>query len=290
MKQVVARVNGMEISREAFDDAVARYIVQLEEDSTCDFEPTEDNLKFIKTEVLNQVIDRTLLLQAAENEKTDVSKESILENLKSMRENFEDEEEWKKNLVALHIKEENLYDNIRQDMIIDRYLNDNFNGNLNITNAELKDYYDRNEKFMKEPDLFSFLEIYSENAGEVKLTYKIIEKENSIDLIQKELKSEGLSPHYHSEIPSYNLPAEVFSVLSDLEVGKIGTMPGPDDGIIVYKLTGKVPGQKLIFEDIKEKLAEYLVQASKNESIDKLINAQRDKAVIEYVDADYLKH
>ncbi|MGA2142500.1 MAG: SurA N-terminal domain-containing protein, partial [Brevinematales bacterium] len=65
---VIAEINGEQITMEMLDSAVGRYIVQLEEDEEADFKPTKENMKFIKTEVLNFLMERKLLLKRAMEE------------------------------------------------------------------------------------------------------------------------------------------------------------------------------------------------------------------------------
>ncbi len=72
MNSTIVRINGEDITEILLESAVSRYIIQMEEDEDSDFEPTKDNMKFIKTEVLNRLIERTLLLQKAAVEKIEV--------------------------------------------------------------------------------------------------------------------------------------------------------------------------------------------------------------------------
>ncbi len=205
-----------------------------------------------------------------------------------MRSNFTTEEEWKENLISLHIQEENLFDELKKDMTIEKFLNEHYISDTNFSEKELQEYYNNNEKLMKEPDLFSFYEIYCDNADIVKSVYNILQ-EKDIYQITEALEKAGLEFHNHTDIPAYQLPEEVYNVMSDLEIGKVATMQAPECGMLVYKLNGKIIGKKLIYDEIKEKLAQYLVQSARAEETDKIIKEEMDKAVIKYVDSSYLE-
>lgn len=288
MNSTIVRINGEDITEILLESAVSRYIIQMEEDEDSDFEPTKDNMKFIKTEVLNRLIERTLLLQKAAVEKIEVKHETVHQNIDRMRSNFTTEEEWKENLISLHIQEENLFDELKKDMTIEKFLNEHYISDTNFSEKELQEYYNNNEKLMKEPDLFSFYEIYCDNADIVKSVYNILQ-EKDIYQITEALEKAGLEFHNHTDIPAYQLPEEVYNVMSDLEIGKVATMQAPECGMLVYKLNGKIIGKKLIYDEIKEKLAQYLVQSARAEETDKIIKEEMDKAVIKYVDSSYLE-
>ena len=289
VNSIIAKVNGEEIHESDLDGAVARYIVQLEEEDESNFEPNPDNLKYLKTEALNHLIDRTILYQSAVKEGVEVTHEAVRENLDSMRANFETTEEWKNNLLALHIQEENLFDALKKDMIIEKYLGNHYVQKVEFTQEDLKKYYQENERMMKEPDLFSFYEIYANNAAQVKVIYEMLQTSIDFDVLESDLEKLKIDIQNHSDIPGFNIPEQVFTVLDDLEIGKIGTMPAPDGGMLVYKLLRKSIGKPLQFEQIKEKLAEYLIAAAKNDVTDQLVESARSSADIEFVDTSYIK-
>ena len=289
MDQVIVSINGEGITEKMLEASMARYLIQLEEDEDSDFEPTKDNLKFIKTEVLNYLIERLLLLQRALKNGIAVQNDEVARNIEKMKANFSTAEEWRNNLVSLHVAEENLFNEVKKDMIIEKFLDENYLKVIQFTESELIEYYHKNEKLMKEPDLFSFYEAYTGNIDMVKQACLVIQSNKDISVISKELEEIGVDFHNHSEVPSYNLPEEVYNVLSDVGIGNIATMPAPDNGILIYKLNNKIVGRKFIYEHIKEKLAEYLIKSAKKEITDNLIKEEMDKADIKYENTDCLE-
>ncbi len=286
---IIATINGEDITAEMLDNAVGRYIVQLEEDEEAEFKPTKENLKYIKTEVLNFLIERILLLKRVEIEGIDVSRDAILQNIQIIRKNFASAEEWNNNLLALKISEDNLFNEIKKDMMIEKFLDNNLVNKVQFGEKELLDYYQENETTMKEPDLFTFYEVYANNAGEVKNVYTLLQNNTDVSAMKDGIKSIGLELHNHTDIPSYQLPEEVYNVLADLEPGKIASMQASDAGMLVYKMINKTPGKKLVFDEIKEKLADYLIKASKQELMEHFVSEEMEKAKIEYKNMSYLE-
>lgn len=287
--ETIAVVNGEPITLQMLDTAVTRYIIQLEEDEDIDFEPTKENLKYIKTEVLNFLIERILLLKRAISEGTEISNEEVLSNIQSIKSSFGSPEEWQNNLAALRIKEEDLFEEIRNDMIIERFTDNIFHRSIKFGEEELKAYYDENESKMREPDLFTFYETYAGNASEVKAAYNILQKDSSDSNLSKDFKDTGMKLQKHTDIPSYQLSEELYKVFSDTEPGKVASKETEGNGMLIYKLIKKDIGKKLPFDQIKEKLSEFLIKSARQEILSNIIEEEMERAEIEYKDTSYLE-
>lgn len=74
----VISVNGRVITDKDIDRAMVRYIVQLEEDER-PYEPTPENLKFLRVEASNALVSRSLLLERAKQRGCEVSEDEIWE-------------------------------------------------------------------------------------------------------------------------------------------------------------------------------------------------------------------
>jgi hypothetical protein len=289
MDHVIVVVNGEEISERELDSSVSRYIVQLEEDEEAKFEPNETNLKYIKAEVLNHLVEKHLLLQKAKSDGVEIPHEAVARNIEMMRSNFQTDEEWKDNMTALRIPEEDFFDEIQKDMMLEKFLNQHYQKNIQFSEQQLKDYYRDNERFMKEPDLFSFFEGYAVNAEKVKFIYEELKQHDDAEEIEKQLKHLGIDFHSHVDIPAYQLPEPVVNVLSELQPLEVASMQADGGGMLVYKLIRRAVGNKLDYEQIKEKLSEYLISSAKSEVADTLIREEMEKAKIEYKDVTYLE-
>jgi hypothetical protein len=289
MNQVVVVVNGEEITEQELDSSVGRYIVQLEEDEEAKFEPTETNLKYIKTEVLNHLVEKHLLLQKAKTDGVEVPHEAVARNIEMMRSNFQSDEEWKDNMKALRIPEERFFEEIKKDMLLEKFLNQHYQKNIQFSEEQLREYYKENERFMKEPDLFSFYEGYAVNAEKVKFIYEEMKQHEDPSSIEKQLQHMGIDFHSHVDIPAYQLPDPVVNVLAELQPQEVASMQADGGGMLVYKLIRRAVGVKLDYEQIKDKLSEYLISSAKSEVADTLIRGEMEKAKIEYKDVTYLK-
>jgi hypothetical protein len=286
---VIATINGEQITVEMLDKAVGRYIVQLEEDEEIDFKPTHENLKFIKTEVLNFLMERKLLLKRAEAEGVSVTEEAVNKRINDLRNNYSSVREWEDNLTALKTDEPGLFSEVKNDLIIENFLDKRLGETMRFGEKELRKYYMENEDYMKEPDLFTFYDVHVDTANEVKAVYTLMQKFTDIDLLNSELEKIGLKSNYHRDVPGHQISEETMTMLNDLEPGKIATVEAAEGGMTIFKLIRKIRGERLEFDDIKEKLAEYLMHKARKENIDCVITEEMEKANIDYVDITYLE-
>ena len=94
---------------------------------------------------------------------------------------------------------------------------------------------------------------------------------------------------HEADFPAYQLPEEVYNVLSDLGEDKIGTMVIDDNTIMVYKLLRRLNGKTLVFKEIKESLRNYMGEKGRKEVYSDLVNKLMETAKIEYINTEYLE-
>ena len=141
LPDVLARVNGQEVKKSDFDLLVRN--IELSRGPI----PTERRDEVLRA-ALNQLVEYTLLQQEAKNRKVTVSDAEVNERIKQMQGQFPTEEAFKKALSARDMSIDRLRDDARVDMVITRMVEDEVATAQPPTDAECKDYYDKNpDKF-----------------------------------------------------------------------------------------------------------------------------------------------
>ena len=141
LPDVLARVNGQEVKRSDFDLLVRN--IELSRGPI----PTERRDEVLRA-ALNQLVEYTLLQQEAKTRKVTVSDAEVNERIKQMQGQFPTEEAFKKALSARDMSIDRLRDDARVDMVITRMVEDEVATAQPPTDAECKDYYDKNpDKF-----------------------------------------------------------------------------------------------------------------------------------------------
>lgn len=141
---------------------------------------------------------------------------------------------------------------------------------------------------MKEPDLYTFHEIYVNGSTGLNEAAYILHNKSDLSELKKDFAARNMEFQHYTDIPASRLPEEIYNVVSDLEIGKIGTMMAGGEQLIVYQLIKKITGKKFEFKDIKHRLKEYLILQGRAEIKSRMVQEEMEKADIRYLDLSTL--
>jgi hypothetical protein len=287
--EIIARVNGEDIDSKMLDGAVSRYIVQLEEDESSNFEPTPQGMKYIRAEALRYLIERVALLQAAKSEGFSVSRDETDKRMRQIRAKFDTDADYENNLLILGVDSKNAADEIARDMLLEKYLDKVYRENIELSEEALERYFEENKSRLKQPDLYSFYEVMVSSPAQVNTAALIFTNSKDVGEIEEKISAIDAEFRHEADLPGHQLPEEVYNVLSDLEEGKIGTMVIDETSIMVYKLLRRVKGKTFAFREIKESLRNYMSESGRKEVYSDLVNKLMETAKIEYINVEYLE-
>lgn len=282
---VVAKVAGIEIKKDYYDDVFNVFKVQQEQNYGPEvWEKDVNGKKFIdyaKEELLNSIIDETILIKNAADLGIAVSQEQIDKQIESIKLNFESDEKYKEYLSSQGITEEYLINNIRKRIITNNLASD-ITKSIDIPEDELKEAYES----IKE-SLYSVKasHILMENKDEA---LKVLERvkagedfnelafEFSIDPSAKENKGELGYFGPGAMVPEFEQAA--FS----LEPGQTSNLVQTDYGYHIIKVEDK---RTLAFAEVKEQLKQQMLPDKQNEFLSSYFQDLKAKTdVIKYVE------
>jgi hypothetical protein len=284
----VISVNGRVITDKDIDRAMVRYIVQLEEDER-PYEPTPENLKFLRVEASNALVSRSLLLERAKQRGCEVSEDEIEEEMKGILSHFESQENWENNLTLFQLSEEEVREEVRGDMMIEKLI-DLESSQEPITDELVHSFYDMNAQFLKEPTLYTFYEISASTKEKVEEIVRCLKTMSDIVEIENHIKDLGETFLHHVDVVEGSIPEEVRGVVGDLAREEIGTMVLPDGGYVVYKLLGRREGKQRPFESVREDLRRYLEHERRIKTYQRLLDEEMEKADIRYLHVEYFEN
>lgn len=283
----VVSVNGKVITDRDIDRALVRYIVQLEEDER-PYEPTKENLKFLRVEAFNALVSRSLLLERAKQKGCQVSDEEVDEEMREILTHFDSRENWENNLTLFQLSEEEVKEEVRGDMMIEKLI-DLEASQEPITEEFLHSFYDMNAQFLKEPTLYTFYEISASTKEKVEEVVRCLKNMSDIVEIERRINELGETFLHHVDVVEGSMPEEVRGVVGDLGREEIGTMVLPEGGYVVYKLLGRREGKQRSFESIREDLRRYLEREKRTKTYQRLLDEEMEKADIRYLHVEYFE-
>ncbi len=287
----VAVVNGATITQEDLDSELSMMQKQFSDIDQTD----KEKLAEIKKEILENIIARKVLYQESEKKGIEVDVAAIDERFTGIKKRFSEEGSFEKMLEEMHLTEETLKVQLRQGIAIQKLIDREVTGLIEISEKEAKDYYDKNPDLFKQPEKIQarHILIKVEPAGDEAKKAGALKE---IKKIQRELKEGGdfaeLAKKY-SQCPSSadggNLGdfarGQMVKPFEDaafsLKKGEISGIVETDFGYHLIQGGDRTPEIISDYKVIKDKLTSYLKRMKAGAEGEKYIEGLKKKAKIE---------
>ncbi|MFP7492150.1 SurA N-terminal domain-containing protein [Terribacillus saccharophilus] len=163
--KTVATVNGTEIKGEEYNNLLST--AQQQAQASGSDPTTDDAAKEMKDQVLKSLVGNELLFQEAEKQNYEASDKEVDEQLKSAKDQFENEDKFKEALKAAGTTEEEYKERLKEGILVNKYVD----GELSpkeVTEDDVKKYYEEMEKQAKESKQEGNLQKYEDIKDQLK--------------------------------------------------------------------------------------------------------------------------
>ena len=287
----LATANGIVITQDDFDKEMERTRSQFARNGRPLSESQSAN---IKKGVLETLINRELLYQESQNKGVKIEDKEVNEQFDIVKKRFPNENEYKAALQKMSISEVELKLQIRKGMAIQQYV-DNLVQEVKVSEAEVKDFYKNNPDMFKQPEQIKASHILIKVDTQADKPMKD-QANKKIKEIQKKLKagkdftslaiefSEGPSNTKGGDLGYFNR-GQMVKPFEDaafkLKPGEVSEIVETRFGYHLVKVVDKKPESVASYENVKDKIAQYIDQNKKEKVIKTKIEKLRQKAVIE---------
>lgn len=276
-EEIVAKVNGEEITESRFEDNFQMQKKMIEAQYGTDVWTTEmdDGRIFeevFKEKVLEGLITETVMLQEAEKQGIEVSKKEVDEEVEKLKDLNGGEENFNKSLEQNGITLEYLKESLRKEMILNQYQED-FIENQEISDTEAETHFNENKDAYIQVKVSHILVKTKEEAEEIikeleaGKDFAELAKEKSIDT------GSASNGGVYDFFTKGTMVPEFEEVAFTLEPGKISE---PVETTYGYHII-KVEDKKETFEELKD----IVIEDMKYLRFDEKITELRDKAEVE---------
>lgn len=149
IKDPVALVNGVKITNNEYERELNFYLQQTSQQGR---QVPEYMMPKIKSEILDNLIDRELLYQESRKNNIDINSEQIDQQLKDIKARFPSQAEFEKVIAQMELSETDLKSQIERNMAIRELIESQVTQKITITDEETKAYYDSNPKLFNKPE------------------------------------------------------------------------------------------------------------------------------------------
>jgi peptidyl-prolyl cis-trans isomerase C len=289
----VAVVNGVELSNQRFNDAVQRNEVQMRRQSRG--QPvTETQLNDMKANILEGMINEEVLYQQATDQDIAASDTEVDERIQQYRSQY-GEDGFADALSRAGMTEEQLRREIRRSLTIQRLLEEEVTGGLEVTESEQREFYDENTNMFAQPEsvtashiLISTQEAQTEEARQEartraeELKSQLDEGADFAELAREH--SEGPSASRGGSLGEFSRGQMVppfEEAAFALEAGEISDIVETRFGYHIIRVEEKSDGGTTPYEEVKGQIGQYLEQQKQQEAIQSYIDELKAEADIE---------
>lgn len=253
----------------------------------------------IRKQAVGSIVNRTLLMQAAESEGIEVSKEAITAKEDEIKKEFESEEALNEQLKKSGMTMKEVLEEVEMGMKVEELIKKQTAHVKKATDEDVEEFYNSNTERFRQPERVRashvLVKVGAEDTEQTKS-----EKRRKIEKIQMDIKQGGdfaaIASEY-SDCPSKASGGDLgfFSrgqMVKPFEDSAFALKPGEITGVVetkfgyhVIKLNEREGARTIPLNEVREDIADYLDRIKKQEEIKKYISGLHDAATIEYADS-----
>lgn len=291
---IVVKVNGEAITRGEVDRAMKVLLSQRQ--MSIDQLPPEVRTQ-AEDATIEQLVSAELLYQAGKNVEIKDLDKQVEEKIAQSRAKFGKPEEFAAALKSADLNEAELKTLTRKDVVINNYIEKEIATKVTITDADTKKFYDDNQDKFKQSESVRASHILCGIDDKAGPDAKQKAREKAEALLKKIKAGEDFAALAQSDstCPSSKQGGDLGffghgQMVKPFEDAAFALKPGEVSGVVetqfgyhIIKLTEKKAAETLKYEDVKDKVSEYLKNQKIQKDIEALLKDLRGKAKIEKI-------
>jgi peptidyl-prolyl cis-trans isomerase C len=286
----VAKVNGRPILRRDFEAAV-----QLQFRGRRAGRDGLKDLQTVREKVLEQLIDNELLYQKASKADAAVPEEKIEAEFKTLRDGFPSASEFADVLKATGVSEAEIKEQLRRTLIVTRFVDREVLAGLEVTDEEVRRYYDQNPAEMVRPEAVRLTQIMVRVGPQASQAERATARQK-IEAILKEIRagedfaqlarrhSEGAEAAKGGDaglLIRGKGPPAIEKVAFSLEPGTASDVIESRYGLHIIKVGSRRPEGPIPFEDAKATIRTRLLARGREARIRAYVDRLKEQAKVE---------
>ncbi len=289
----VAIVNGTVITKNEYDRELARFKERMTMQGG---KINDSDMPAIKKQVIENIIGMMLLYQDAIAKGITADQTAIDSQWKQLKDQYPDDQKLQDALKQLNITEDSIKEQIKKGLTLQKFIKENFYDKTNITDSEVKAFYDANpDKFNKPEEVRAshILITVKPDADDAqkkaarteieKIQARIKAGEDFATLAKENSKDPG-SKENGGDLGFFTR-GQMVKPFEDaafaLKPGMVSDIVETQFGYHIIKVTDRKAAGKYSLDEIKTKLQTYLKDLKIQKDISDYINTLKEKAKIQ---------
>jgi peptidyl-prolyl cis-trans isomerase C len=288
----VAVVNGSVITQEDFDREMSRVLQRL---ASMGRSFDDSQLLAIKKDVLEGLINGELLYQESQRKGIKVEEVAINEQLETLKKRFPSEDEFKTALTKANLSEPDIRSQIKRGLTIEQFITKHFAEKVTVSDKQIRAYYDSHPDSFKQPEQVHACHILIRVDPQADESQRA-EARKKIEEIQKKLQegedfatlakgfSQGPSSTKGGDLGYFRRGqmAKPFEQAAfALKPGEVSDLVETRFGYHLIKVIDKKPETTIPYDDIKERIEQYLKNKKVQEEVSLYVEKLKEDAKVE---------
>jgi len=255
---------------------------------------SDEKLKSLRETALNTLIERELLYYEARKKGIKVSEEKIDEIMNQMVKRYRSKENLKKLVAQTGLTLTQFRNELKKRLMIQELIKKYVQ--VNLTDKDLKKYYEENKYKFKEPKAlklrYIFIKIDPSHPKSRQIARERAEK--AYEEIKAGKDFGDVAARYSDDLSRIKggdvgyvhkgrFSKEIESQIYRLKIGEVSPILETEMGFHIIKVEGERPERLVPFKEIKNKLKRELTERMQKENLQKLLeDAKKDLKVVIY--------
>jgi peptidyl-prolyl cis-trans isomerase C/foldase protein PrsA len=275
---VVAIVNKEVITREDFENELkwSKRKYRVEKNDTL-----EANQKiWLKSNILNELIQESLLHQEAIRQDVRVSSGEFEKYLDQAKEGYK-ESTFQRALDIEEISRSQWENKLKAHLLIKKLIEEVINRKIKIKEDQLLNYFKQHMEEFQKGEQVRTLHILVETEDEARRISKLIRKGKSFSELAKQYSTspEGKTGGDMGYFEAGQMP-KWFDDVFKLKVNKVSDIIRTPFGVHIFKVVDKKPERKMSFEESKKKIHTTLLHEAQEQAFHKWVEEIKKKSEI----------
>jgi foldase protein PrsA len=287
-KDVAARVNGQVIKTSDLTVQLDQLKKQYPQMFTGN--DAEGRLLDYKQRLLENLINQTLIEQAASKKGVNVTDADIQKQIDQLRSGFKDQAAFNQALKSAGMTLDQLKTQIKNQLITQKLV-ETLAANQKVTDAEIQAYYDKNKSqfYQKSAKRASHILFKSSDKATAEKVLKQLQSDSiKFAAAAKKYSIDTATASKGGDLgwPTQAYVPEFQAALDKLKKGEMSGLVQSPYGWHIILVTDERNGYQQSLSQVKSQIQQIIIQQRRSDAYQQFLNKLRKDAKIEYVEAD----
>ena len=277
---VVAKVNQKKINLEIFEGKLHLEEKKFRLEGKDSLKP--DTFLWLKNQVLNNLIQDSLLIQEAKIKNIKISDEEFQKVLNDFRSGYQ-EGQFQRTLEIEEINEEEWKNRLRNNLIIKKLIRKVVHSRISVSEEDLRKYFDEHLEDFNKAEQIRALQIMVDTEAQAQDILRKLKNDPGLFSYLARKFSQGLEAVKGGDLGFLDVSQmpEEFEGVFKLDVNKISEVIQTPYGYHIFQIQEKIPQRKMSFEESKTIIKKRLTQKIQDREFSKWFQNLKQEANIE---------